>query len=383
MKIRPFELERWQSVWENQVKINISESGVQPLTVQELVQDAAVLQRILRTPLGYPQTNGSEEARAHVAEMYPGARAENVLMTSGCSEANFVVTWALVEAGDEVVFMQPNYMQVIGVAEALGAQVKPLWLREQLRWNFDSDELRRLVGPRTKLIAICHPNNPTGAVFSEELIHAVCARAAEVGAYVLADEVYRGAEFDGPLSPTFWGRYERVLCTGGLSKAYGLPGLRTGWVVGPAELVEKLWGYHDYTSIGISILTDRLAGYALAPAQRKRILERTRALLRRNYPVVQAWVQEHGDAMRHVPPRAGAIAWVGYDLECSSQGVVEELRRRKSVLLVPGSQFGMDGFLRIGFGGEREQLTRGLELLDEVMGRRGGNLSPAEAGSAF
>ncbi len=368
MKIRPFELERWQSVWENQVKINISESGVQPLSMEELVQDAAFLQRILHLPLGYPQTNGSEETRARVAEMYPGARAENVLMTAGCSEANFVVTWALVEAGDEVVFMQPNYMQVCAVAEALGAQVKPLWLREELRWNFDADELRRLVGPRTKLIAVCNPNNPTGAVFPEELIDAVCARAAEVGAYILADEVYRGAELEGPLSPTLWGQYERVLCTGGLSKAYGLPGLRTGWIVGPAELIDRLWGYHDYTSIGISLLSDRLAGYALESTQRQRIWARTRTLIRQNYPMVQSWLQKHAGVMRHVPPRAGAIAWVGYDLEWNSSALVEELRRQKNVLLVPGSQFGMDGFIRIGFGGEAAHLRCGLEMFDQLLG---------------
>src|SRR5512141_1086290 len=115
MNIKPFTLERWQSIWENQVGINLSESGVHPLTVEELVTDPAELQRVLRQPLGYPQTNGSELLRARVAELYPGAAAANVLMTAGCSEANFVCTWGLVQPGDEVVFMQPNYMQIAGV----------------------------------------------------------------------------------------------------------------------------------------------------------------------------------------------------------------------------------------------------------------------------
>lgn len=161
MKVPPFELERWQSIWENQVEINISESGVSPLSVRELLPDEAALASLLNTPLGYPQTNGSEETRARVAALYPGASAANVLMTTGCAEANFLITWALLEPGDEAVFMVPNYMQVGLLAASLGATVRELRLREDLRWGFDPDDLRKLVNKRTKLIAICNPNNPT------------------------------------------------------------------------------------------------------------------------------------------------------------------------------------------------------------------------------
>lgn len=367
MDIKPFTLERWQSVWENQVGLNLSESGVHPLTVEELVTDKDELQRILRQPLGYPQTNGSELLRSRVAELYPGATAQNVLMTSGCSEANFVSVWGLVEPGDEVVFMKPNYMQIEGVAEAIGAKVVPIWLREQSGWQIDTTELRKAVTPRTKLIAICNPNNPTGAVMSENAMDAVCACAAKVGAWILSDEVYRGAELEGEMSPTLWGRYDRVLCNAGLSKAYSLPGLRTGWIVGPADTVDKLWGVHDYTSIGISMLTDKLAAIALEAGKRQWIVERTRRILRENYAIVQQWLRGRGDLFRHVPPQAGGIAWIGYNRPWSSDALVEELRKRKDMLLVPGTQFGMDHFLRIGFAGDREQLKRGLSLFGELL----------------
>jgi aspartate/methionine/tyrosine aminotransferase len=252
MKIQPFALERWQSVWENRVGVVLSESGVHPLSVEELVEDRDLLKSVLTTRLSYPQTNGSELTRTRVADLYPGAGANNVLITAGCSEANFIITWALVEPGDEVVFMQPNYMQVAGVAQSLGAAVKPLWLREHLRWSVDEGELQTLITSRTKLVVICNPDNPTGSVLPEKTMDAVCHRAAQVGAWILADEEYRGAELQGPLTPTFWGRYERVLCTSGFSKAYSLPGLRTGWIVGSSEMVERLWGYHDYTSVAPS-----------------------------------------------------------------------------------------------------------------------------------
>ena len=367
MKIKPFTLERWQSIWENQVGINLSESGVHPLTVEELVTDPSELQRILRQPLGYPQTNGSEALRARVTELYPGATAQNVLMTSGCSEANFVAIWGLVEPGDDVVFMQPNYMQISGVAESIGATVTPLWLREASGWQVDASEVRQAITSRTKLVAVCNPNNPTGAVMSKDAMDAVCERAGEVGAWVLSDEVYRGAEFEGNLTPTMWGKYERVLCTAGLSKAYSLPGLRTGWIVGPADVVDRLWGVHDYTSIAISMLTDKLATIALEAGKRHWILDRTRRILRENYAIVKPWLAERGDLFRHVPPQAGGIAWLGYNRPWSADVLVEELRKRKDMLLVPGTQFGMDQFLRIGFAGGKEQLKRGLALLAELL----------------
>ena len=365
MKIQPFELERWQSLWENKVELNISESGVHPLSTSELVPEAATLQKILDVPQYYPQTNGSEELRSRIAELYPGAKAENVLVTCGGSEANFVATWALLEAGDEVVFMMPNYMQIAGIARAFGATVKPLWLREGLQWGIDIDELPRLIGPKTRLVAICNPNNPTGSVLKREEREAIVAAAEKVGAWILADEVYRGAEFDGPMTTSFWGGYERILCTAGLSKAFSLPGLRTGWVVGPPKTVEKLWGYHDYTSIGPSMLTDRLASVALEPKRRAWILNRTRETLLRNYPPLRAWLDSHADSFTHVPPKAGAIAWAGLRRGENSLQMAEQLREKKSVLLVAGEQLGMESFLRFGFGGDAEHLQKALARVDE------------------
>jgi aspartate/methionine/tyrosine aminotransferase len=365
MQIQPFELERWQSVWENKVDLNISESGVHPLTTLELVPDPAALQKILDVPQYYPQTNGGEELRSRIAELYPGAKAGNVLVTCGGSEANFISTWALIEPGDEVVFMMPNYMQIAGLASSLGATVKPLWLRQELQWGIDSGELPRLIGPKTKLVAICNPSNPTGSVLQKEEREAIVAASERVGAWILADEVYRGAEFDGAMTASFWGGYDRILCTAGLSKAYGLPGLRTGWVVGASKIVERLWGYHDYTSIGPTMLTDRLASVALEPKRRAWILNRTREVLLRNYPPIRAWLESRADSFSHVPPKAGAIAWAGLRGGRNSAQMAQELREQKSVLLVPGEQLGMESFVRLGFGGDPEHLQKALARIDE------------------
>ena len=366
MKVPRFELERWQSIWENRVELNISESGVLPLSPGELLETEAERAALLESRLGYPQTNGSEELRGRIAALYPGAAAENVLATCGTAEANFLITWALVEPGDEVIFMQPNYMQVGLLAEGMGAGVKPLWLREELAWAPDLEELKRLVTPRTRLIAVCNPNNPTGAVLSKAAMAGIVEVAAQTGAWLLADEVYRGAEHAGGLTPTFWGRYERVLCTAGLSKAFGLPGLRMGWVVGEAATIERLWCYHDYTAISVAALSDRLAAAALEPARREKILARTRRLVREHYPIVGEWLSKHAGRLTHVPPRAGAIAWVGLP-GVNTAEFCEELRERKGVLLVPGEQFALPGYVRVGYGYEGDKLRAALERVDALL----------------
>ena len=365
MQIAPFEMERWQSVWENRVELNVSESGVEPMTLRELLGETADIEKILNQRLGYPQTNGSEDLRAKIAALYPGARAENVLLTAGCAEANFLVTWLLIEPGDEIVFMMPNYMQVHGLGKGFGATVKPFWLRENLGWAPELSDLAQLVTNKTRIIAVCNPNNPTGATLSADARKAICDAAAKAGAYVLSDEVYRGAELEGDTTPTLWGGYDRLFCTGGLSKAYGLPGLRTGWIVGPSSMMDKLWSYHDYASMAPTMLTEKLASIALEPVNNARILERTRGIVRRQYPIMREWAAKHIGLLIHVPPRAGAIVWYGYNRPWKSAELAEELRTCKSVLIQSGIQLGLDGYFRIGYGGETHALRQALGRIDE------------------
>jgi hypothetical protein len=245
--------------------------------------------------------------------------------------------------------------------------VVPLPLREENRWNLDLDDLRRALTPRTRVIALCNPNNPTGAILSPEAMREVAGLAAAQGCWIVADEVYRGAEREGHESPSFWGLYERVLVTSGLSKAYGLPGLRIGWVVGPSATVAELWGRKDYTTISPGALSDFLARKVLRPVTRRRILERTRSILRSNYPIVEAWVGRRAESLRMVPPLAGAIAYLRYGWKLNSTELVLRLRDEKSVLIVPGDHFGMDGHLRVGFGSEPGELHAGLARIDSLL----------------
>ncbi|HKE90720.1 MAG TPA: aminotransferase class I/II-fold pyridoxal phosphate-dependent enzyme [Gemmatimonadales bacterium] len=357
-----FDLERWQSTWENRVRYNLSESGVHPLSVRELLALAqAAADPLLDVRLGYSQSNGTDALRERIAALYPGATPDQVLVTNGSAEANYVAALRVIEPGDQVAMLLPNYLQLWGHVQNLGAQVRPFRLHEDRGWAPDPAEIRSAIAPGTKLVVVTNPHNPTGHILADAMRRAIIERTAEVGAWLLADEVYMGAERDGKTTASFWGSYDRLICVAGLSKAYGLPGLRIGWLVGPAPIVADAWARHDYTTIGPSGASDHLATLALQPAVRERLLARTRGILRENYPVLEQWLQSFGPSFSWVPPQAGAICWVRYSSRVDGETLVERVRAGQSVLLVPGEHFGMPGYLRFGFGNEIPELRAALQ----------------------
>ena len=368
----PFEMERMMSVWENAVDYNISESGVHPMTVEELVDDPKRIEELLATGLGYPQANGILELREHIAAIYPGATPDNILVTTGAAQANFTTLLTLMEPGDEMVMMMPNYMQIWGVAHNLGLHVTPFWLREALGWSFDPDELARAVSDKTKLIAICNPNNPTGRILLPEEMDSIVAAAARAGAWILSDEVYAGAErVRDEETPSFWGRYDRVLAMGSMSKAYGLPGLRIGWVVAPTETRDAIWARQDYVTIGTTMLGNQLAAYALSPSVRPRVIARARDYIRKGYANFERWCGEREKLFTWRPPDAAAIVFVRYHVAANSTEMVMRLIHEQSTFVAPGDHFGLDGYLRISFGLPIDYLTEGLNRLHRVIASYG------------
>ncbi|MHA2203969.1 MAG: aminotransferase class I/II-fold pyridoxal phosphate-dependent enzyme, partial [Candidatus Hodarchaeales archaeon] len=304
MKIETFELERRQSVWENRVQYNLTESGVHPYTLSELLTEDEI-EEILSIRLGYGQTNGSIELREAISLLYPGTTLDNVLVTNGSSEANFIGTWSTLEPEDELILMLPNYMQIWGIAQSFGITIKPFHLKEHLHWQPDIEELEALLSPRTKMIAICNPNNPTGAVLEEELMKEIAFLAEKTDAWIFSDEIYRGAELNGEETSSFWDFHDKVIISCGLSKAYALPGLRIGWLIGPKETIEKMWSYHDYTSITAGVLSNRIATSVLQPERRKKVLNRNREMIKENLTLLTAWVAKHADIFQFIPPQAG------------------------------------------------------------------------------
>jgi len=363
MRLPEFEMERMQSTWEHRVRYDLSESGVEPLALGEAARLLGVSLEDVR--LGYADGRGREATRAGVAALHPGASAEQVLVTTGTSEANFLALATLVEKGDDVVVVLPNYMQLHGLARGLGANVREVWLHEDEGWRLDHDRLSAAVTPRTKAICVCTPNNPTGQILAAADLDAVVAAAERNGSWVISDEVYRGAELDGRESPTLWGRAERVVVTGGLSKAYGLPGLRSGWLVAPAQRVAAAWAHKDYTTIATATVSEVLSEAALA--KRDRLLERTRGILRERWPPLEEWAAAHGGRLHWTAPRAGAICFFGYSYDTDSVPFVDRLIRERSTMVVPGAHFLAERHLRIGFGGPLAILRSGLAEIDAAL----------------
>jgi len=236
--IETFLMERMQSTYENLVDYDLSESGVRPVTLREMVNFGFDLDALMDAPLGYSQSNGTIELREKIAAMYPGASINHVEVTNGTSEANYILALTLIRAGDVVALQVPNYLQLWGVPRSLGATVERFELaRVDDSWEVDWEAFEKAVTPKTRFVYITNPNNPTGAVLSRKAMERIVKRIDEMGAYLIADEVYRGAELEGDRTPSFWGMSDRVIVTSGLSKAYGIPGVRIGWIVGPAAVV--------------------------------------------------------------------------------------------------------------------------------------------------
>jgi len=323
---------------------------------------------LLDTGLFYPEVNGTTALRGGIADLYTGATAANVLVTVGASQANSMVCQTLLEPGDEVVVMTPGYRQVWGTAQNMGCVVRDLPLRADAGWRIDLDALDQVVTARTKLVAIVNPNNPTGTVMTQHEMQRVVAACARVGAWLHVDEVYHGTEHAGVAdTPTFWGMYDRVICTNSFSKAYGLSGLRVGWAMTTPAMAEELWRRHEYAVIAAAAPSMTLAEIALKPAKRLQLLQRQRQITQAGLAVLHEWLATQAGVFSVQPAQATSIAFVRYHREMPSYDVAEAIRQQASVLVAPGSTLGAEGHLRITVGYEADKVRTALTKIGQVM----------------
>lgn len=367
---QPFKLENYLSDNEQDVDYNYSESGVHPLTLGELLALAGrEPESLADTLMDYPEVRGKRALREKIAALYPGAGADNVLVTVGASEANHLVASTLLEPGDTVVTIEPGYPQLSGNARNLGIEVRGIPLVEARGWALDTAALEETVIPGTRLISIINPNNPTGHILDAAEREAIVRAADRVGAWIVADEVYAGTERGGaPPTPTFWGDYERVIAINSMSKAYGLPGLRTGWAVAPADTVSELWRRHEYATISASMLGMELAALALDASVRPKLTARARRLIDTGFDVLMRELGKHEGVYAVVPPQASAMCVVRYDLPVDSRTFVDRLVADYSTLVVPGECFGLNRHFRFSSALAEPYLVEGLSRLNALVG---------------
>jgi len=362
MKITPFAVEQWMNEFETQCRHNLGETCVASLTVEELLTLAGerdtFLDQVLALKLTYGEIKGSNRLRAAVASLFESRRADEILITHGAIGANSLVYQALVGAGDQVVSVVPTYQQHYSIPESLGAEVRRLPLRKENGYLPDLEELRKLVTPATKLIAFTNPNNPTGSLMDAACLGQIVAIADRVGAYVLADEVYRGtAQEDDALTPSVTDLYHRGISIGSMSKAFSLAGIRLGWICGPVDVLAAAEVHRDYNTISVGMIDDLLASVALE--HHDKILTRSRRIVRENLEALDRWVQAE-PSVSYVKPRGGTVTLLDYDFDMPSRELCVRLVREAGVLYTPGSAFEREGTVRIGYANTLDVLKAGL-----------------------
>lgn len=373
MKIDKFGVERWMDLYENRCKYNLAETCVESLTVRQLLElagKADIQDEILSMKLTYGHINGSPRLRAAVAALYARQTADNVLICHGAIGANALVYETLVEPGDHVVAVLPTYQQHQSIPKSYGAKVDLLRLREDNAFLPDLDELKRLLTPRTRLLALNNPNNPTGSLMDEDYLRRIIDLCAPYGVYILCDEVYRG--LDGPnegagtgFTASIADLYERGLSTGSMSKAYSLAGLRLGWIVSNLpEFIEAVVTHRDYNTISVGMLDDYFAALALEAADK--VLERGHAITRGNRKILDDWVRDE-PAISYLAPKSGTTALLKYDYPLNSWDFCVKLVEETGVMLTPGSTLDMEGYLRIGYANNPEILRQGLDVFSEFL----------------
>ncbi len=347
---------------EMHVTYDIAESGIQPLRLADLLawDEPGALECLLELPLGYCEARGSVALRSAIAATYTDCDAENVLVTTGAIEANYLLFNVLLDAGDHVIAPYPAYQQLYSVPMAIGCDVSLWEVGPSTGYRYDIDALERLLRPETKLIVVNTPHNPTGAMLSPEELRRVYALAESVGATVLGDEAYRwlAVPSGAPFAPPMYEHGPLGISVGTVSKPFGLPGLRIGWIVAPGETIAACWGARDYVSLSPGKLNDAIA--QLAFKHRQRIIKRNTAIISANLAAASSWVDENRAILAWTPPRGGLLALLRYDLPIDSLELADLLANEYGVMLVPGSVFGMERHLRIGIGQDPPVFRAGI-----------------------
>ena len=391
MKIKPFHTERFFALYEFTAPYILCASDCESLSVDELLQLAgASWESLGRLRLGYTESQGAPALRERIASLYTGVSAGQVIGLGAPEEGIFVTMHALLEPGDEVVVLTPCYDSLVNVAEYLGCRVVRWLLAEadeppggpgacpepcpeprrraaERGWQLDLDALEQLVTPRTKLVVVNFPHNPTGYLPSRDEWRAIVQIAGQAGAWLFSDEMYRGLEYDPAARlPSGCDLYERAITLAGLSKTFGLPGLRAGWLaLQDASLRERILGWKDYTTICASAPSEALAQIALQAGDK--LTERNLRIIQDNLALAEPFFARWRTIFRWNRPQAGSVAFVGLR-GWSARDFTDKLAAEQGVLLLPSTGLGFgDGHVRFGLG--RLNFRDGLEQLDRYLSR--------------
>ena len=370
MKIKPFAVEEWMNAWEVGAKYNIAETCVDSISMNELFElteedKTEFLNRLCARRLSYGDIEGLPEFRKGVCGLYKTLNIENIVPTHGASGANHHVFYSLISPGDRVVSIMPTYQQLYSIPESYGADVQILHLSKENNYLPDLEKLRRLVTPETKMICINNPNNPTGALMSEQLLREIVEIARSADAWILCDEVYRHLSQEDGWCPSIVDLYEKGISVSSMSKVFSLAGLRLGWIAThDMSVVKSCLSHRDYNLVSCGVFDEMLAAAALK--HRDKLLERSRKIVRENLQILDDWVSSEPH-VSYVKPKAGTTALVYYDLDIPSYEFCEEMYKKTGAFVTPGDCFEVPHSMRIGYAYGKQDLIDGLKAISEYI----------------
>ena len=370
MKIKPFAVEEWMNAWEVGAKYNIAETCVDSISMNELFEltgedKTEFLNRLCARRLSYGDIEGLPEFRKGVCGLYKTLNIENIVPTHGASGANHHVFYSLISPGDRVVSIMPTYQQLYSIPESYGADVQILHLSKENNYLPDLEKLRRLVTPKTKMICINNPNNPTGALMSEQMLREIVEIARSVDAWILCDEVYRHLSQEDGWCPSIVDLYEKGISVSSMSKVFSLAGLRLGWIAThDMSVVKSCLSHRDYNLVSCGVFDEMLAAAALKHSDK--LLERSRKIVRENLQILDNWVSSEPH-VSYVKPKAGTTALVYYDLDIPSYEFCEEMYKKTGAFVTPGDCFEVPHSMRIGYAYGKQDLIDGLKAISEYI----------------
>ncbi|OLB32603.1 MAG: aminotransferase [Acidobacteria bacterium] len=351
MQIQPFRIEQYFGKYEFTAKYLLSSSDAESRTVQELLDlEPGSHERLLKHWCGYTESPGAPALREVISGMYRGVRPEDVLVMAATEEGIFVLYHALLSPGDHVIVETPCYESALEVARSTGARVSEWPRSEENGWAHDLAALEKLIQPNTKIIYVNTPHNPTGLVMPASVFEQVRSLAASRGVIFFCDEVYRELEHDpADRLPAACEVYERAVSLGSMSKTYGLPGLRLGWLVSKdADILRRCLELKYYTTICTSAPSEFLS--ALALRHRQVLVERNREIVLRNLPLLDSFFERRSDLFEWVKPNASPIGFVRYKPQRDVLSFCEDVVGNAGVLLLPGTVYDQPRHIRFGYG---------------------------------
>lgn len=370
MKIAGFGVEEWLNVWEKSAKYDIAQSTISSMKLKDILalepdSGKDFLDAIMQEKFNYGWIEGSPSFKNEVAKLYENMPADNILATNGATGANHLALYSLIEPGDHVIAEYPSYQQLYDIPKSLGAEVDYWHIYEENNWYPKLEELRAMIRPNTKMIALNNANNPTGTILDRDFLNEVVKIAREVGAYVLVDEVYLPLESDSNYAPIV-DLYEKGISTNSLSKTYSVPGVRLGWTASNAEVADVFRKYRDYTMICAGVFDDALG--ALVLKHRDQVLARNQKIVSHNLAILREWV-ENEPAVSMIYPKSVSTSFVKFnDLDPEkTEDFAIQLLKTKGVLIVPGNRFDLPGHARIGYCTDEATLRQGLAALSEFL----------------